>query len=185
METKKIEQPRKYPLFHRILHALIALGVLYQFTKVLGRAPEGSAIAEFYSTLPNWHGNVGITVMLLVLIKLAFIGYKKLTGGENTIYNIKRSTPIVVGHIFLNVTLIAVPVTAACYIISKGYPLRAFGMVLVAGGQELPAAMASLFSFLGSLHSPFALAMIVLVLGHIAMAIKHIATKDKELVSML
>ena len=81
--------------------------------------------------------------------------------------------------------MIITPITAACFIISKGYPIKVFGLQLIAGGQVMSESMANCVATLGSLHSPFALLMILMVLGHITMAIKHRVQKDPKLLKMI
>lgn len=173
-----------YPMFHRILHHLIAFGILFQFTKVLGRATEGSIVWNFYKSIPNWHGSFGVIIMVLVITKLIYAIVSKIRGNGNTIYDVKRSLSVKIGHTLLNLFMFITPFTAACFIISKGYPIKVFGLQLLAGGQVLPEMLAKCVANLGSLHSPFAIILMVLVIGHIGMAVIHKLRKDDSLAKM-
>lgn len=172
----------KYNLTHRILHYLIAIGVLFQFTKVLGRADDGSIFYTIYEMIPSWHSSIGGIVMLLLIAKLIVIGIAKVSK-SNPAYSVKRTMPVKIGHIALNVVLFAVPLTAMAFMVSKGYPLQIFGFELL-GYVDLSPSTASFLRTVGSAHSPLSLALIVLVFGHIGFALNHKIKGDPTSISM-
>src|SRR5690606_17811359 len=73
------------------------------------------------------------------------------------------------GHIALYVGLVLMPLTGISIMIGNGYGLKAFGMQLVAPGAEIEW----LATFGGVIHSPLAWLLVLLVIGHVAMALWH------------
>src|SRR5690554_1179645 len=86
------------------------------------------------------------------------------------------------GHIALYVGLVLLPVSGISIMVGNGYGLEAFGLQIVPAGPEIPW----LATFGGVLHSPVAWLMVMLVIGHIVMALWHgLVRKDGVLQRML
>src|SRR5690625_7793696 len=86
------------------------------------------------------------------------------------------------GHGLLYLAMLLMPVTGISILIGGGYGLTAFGVELIAGGDEIPW----LSSFGGTLHSPVARLVLVMIIGHAGLAfVHHFAKKDGVLQRML
>ena len=74
------------------------------------------------------------------------------------------------------------PITGMLYVAGNGFPVKAFGMTLISGSGTETGWMLTL----GALHSPLAWILLILVIGHVAMAlIHHFVKKDDVLQRML
>ena len=77
--------------------------------------------------------------------------------------------------------MVLMPVTGMLTMIGDGYGLTVFGMELVAGGDEIPW-----MATVGSLHSPIAWGLLVLIAGHAGIALlHHFVKKDGVLRRMI
>src|SRR5690606_3449812 len=115
-------------------------------------------------------------IMLLVIIRLVWAIKQK--------DNRPRSEPVALvkaGHGLLYLGMLVMPITGVMYLLGKGYGLKVFGMQLIARGEGVEW-MASL----GSLHSPIAWLLLLLIAGHVGMALlHHFVKKDDTLKRML
>lgn len=163
----------RYSCVSRFFHWAIAALVLFQFLKLGDRIADGAhAIGEM---IKPFHGSIGVVILVVAIMRLLWNWLDK----EN---NPKTDRHVAIYHNLLYCLLIAVPVSALCLMIGKGYGLKVFGLQLVERSGETTSWMASV----GSLHSPLAILMAVMVAGHAFMAIyHHCIKKDNTLKRML
>lgn len=155
--------PQRYDAISRTFHWVMAFLIAWQLLKVFDRIDEGEHWIG--QTLVPAHVSIGILLLVLVALRIAWAVKQKD----------RRPAPVPpmagagrAGHFLLYVALVLQPITGILYMIGNGHGLNAFGIDLVAEGEEV-AWMASL----GSLHSPIAWTLLVLIVGHIGMALYH------------
>jgi len=85
------------------------------------------------------------------------------------------------GHGLLYLGMLVLPITGVMIMIGKGYGLDPFGIELVAGSENEIAWMAAI----GSIHSLIAWALLILVAGHIAMALYHRFVKKDDVMQRM
>ncbi|MEP3561546.1 MAG: cytochrome b/b6 domain-containing protein [Marinobacter sp.] len=77
--------------------------------------------------------------------------------------------------------MLLMPLSGMTVMLGGGHGINAFGLQLVPEGEEIAWASA-----LGSVHSPLAWVLTVLIIGHIGMAlIHHFIKRDDTLNRML
>lgn len=165
--------PSKYSCVARFFHWAIALLVFFQFLKFSDRIAEG---AHFVSQgIKPYHGSIGVVILIMVSLRLIWRWYDK----ENLPETEKAAR---LYHRLLYVLLFLVPISAISLMIGKGYGLKVFGLQIVQRSEEGISWLASI----GSLHSPMAILMGIMVFGHAFMALHHhFVKKDEVLKKML
>lgn len=168
------DTPQRYGTLSRLLHWGMALLIGWQLLKMFDRINDGEHWVG--QTLVPWHVSIGALIMLLVIIRLVWAIKQK--------DNRPRSEPVALvkaGHGLLYLGMLVMPITGVMYLVGKGYGLKVFGMQLIARGDGVEW-MASL----GSLHSPIAWLLLLLIAGHVGMALlHHFVKKDDTLKRML
>lgn len=169
----------RYGTVSRLLHWGMALLVIWQALKLFDRINDGEHWIG--QVLVPWHVSVGTLIGVLVIVRIAWA----LRNRDNRppappppfLGMLARA-----GHIALYVGLVLMPLTGISIMIGNGYGLKAFGMQLVAPGAEIEW----LATFGGVIHSPLAWLLVLLVTGHVAMALWHgLVRKDGVLQRML
>ena len=144
-------------LFHWGMGALIA----WQMLKFFDRIDDGEHWVG--QTLVSWHVAIG-TLLLLIVARIAWANSQKNNRpGQNP----ATATLVWIGH-FLMYAAMLLPITGVLYLVGNGYGWSAFGMQLIAEGPEIPWMIS-----VGSLHSPIAWLLLVMVVGHIGVALQH------------
>lgn len=159
----RAERQERYDGVSRFFHWSMALLVVWQFLKFFDRIDEGEHwVGE---TLVPWHISIGTLLLVLVTLRIFWAARQKD----------KRPAPdpamaflIKAGHFLLYAGLVLLPVTGIMAMVGGGYGLSAFGIPLAAEGDEVPWMAA-----IGGLHSPIAWSLLILVVGHIGMALVH------------
>lgn len=170
------DSKERYGTVTRLLHWGIALLVGWQLLKIFDRVDDGEHWIG--QTLVPWHVSIGTLLLVLVLVRLAWARSQRNHRPEQD-----PATAFVVkaGHALLYVGMVLMPVTGILTMVGKGKGLTAFGMQLLAKGDEIPW-MANV----GSLHSPIAWGLLVLIAGHAGIALlHHFVKKDGVLQRML
>lgn len=154
----------RYDGFTRLLHWLMSLLILLQFAKFFDRINDGEHWLGETVVGPT-HISFGLVLLLLIVIRIAWLWR---TRGMRPAY-VGRTAPLAkLGHFLLYFAMLLMPLLGICYMIGKGYGLTFFGTRLVQKGPEIDWAIA-----IGSLHSPLAWSLLILVLGHTAAAFYH------------
>lgn len=167
----------RYGVITRLLHWGMAFFVLWQGLKFFDRIGDGEHwVGE---TLVSWHVSIGALLLVLVILRLIWTAKQK----ENRPVNDPAVDMLSkLGHRLMYVLLVLMPITGMLYVVGNGFPLSAFGVQLVAARGTETGWMLSL----GALHSPMAWILLVMVIGHVGMAlIHHFVKKDGVLQRML
>jgi cytochrome b561 len=154
----------RYGTVTRIFHWVMALLVIQQFFKLADRINDGEHWLG--NTFGSWHISLGASVLVLVVLRAIWARRTKARRPQHT-----GASAVWVkgGHFLLYACMFLMPVTGLLYMLGKGYGLKLFGTQVLAKTGVTTEWMASL----GSLHSPLSWLFVVLVLGHIGMALLH------------
>jgi cytochrome b561 len=166
MKLQWRDKPERYGLVTRLLHWLMALLLLWQFTGMalrllLGRTP----LMGFWV---GTHQSIGTVLLALILLRLlwAWIGRGRRPGQPRT--SAGRAARL--GHAALYALMAVIPALALLRAFGNGRGYAFFGhqMVPRTGLRiEWMAAPADL------LHAKLAWLLLALILGHAAMALVH------------
>lgn len=153
----------RYGVMSRLLHWGMALLFAWQFTSATAHwlFPDTPFEAFFWST----HYPVGVLLLTLVILRAIW-----------ALVNASLRPPslsfmAMLGHLALYSLMIAVPTIAIIRQYGSGRSLEVFGITLMSGfeGEEI-----TWMTVLGGLlHGELGWALLVLIAGHIVMAILH------------
>jgi len=170
------DSPERYGTLTRALHWLMAALVAWQLLKLGDRIAGGEHWVG--QTLVPWHVSIGVLLLVLIVARLAWAVSQR---GQRPQPDPAMALAVKAGHGLLYASLVLMPVTGIMVMLGGGYGVNAFGVQLVAKGEELGWAAA-----LGSLHSPLAWLLTALVIGHVGMALlHHFVKRDETLKRML
>ena len=150
------------------LHWSIGIALLGEiaFGLVLDQiAPRGTAAR---SGVINLHKSIGIILGVLIVVRIAWRLAHARPSWPKTM-SVRRQRAAHLGHVALYVCMLVAPL--AGYLGSNLSPhgVRFFGVVLAPWGPDWPAA----YAFLLRLHDASTYALLALVVGHVAMALRH------------
>ena len=78
--------------------------------------------------------------------------------------------------------LVILPITGVMFLVGLGYGWNFFGLQLISAGPKIPW----MASFAGSVHSPLAWIFLIMVIGHVGMALfHHFVKKDGVMKRMM
>ncbi len=167
----------RYGSLSRLFHWGMAILIVWQGMKFFDRINDGEHWVG--QTLVPWHTRIGS--ILLVLIVLRFF-WAFIQRNNRPIQDPATAGLVKLGHSLLYLVTLLMPVSGILYMVGRGYGWRPFGLEIIARGPEIPW-MATLG---GSLHSPLAWTLLVLVVGHVGMSLyHHFVKKDDVLRRML
>ncbi len=165
----------RYGGITRLFHWGMGLLVIWQFMKFFDRLGDEHWVAE---NLVSWHISIGSVLLVLIVLRLIWAATQKNNRPEQdpaTAFLVKA------GHGLLYLNMLLLPIAGVLYMVGKGYGLSPFGIQLVAKGEGI-----GWMATLGSLHSPLAWSLLVLVIGHVGIALTHhFVKKDGVLRRML
>lgn len=127
----------------------------------------------------SWHISIGSLLLLLIVLRIIWAFTQKNNRPEQD-----PATALLVkaGHGLLYLCMLLLPITGLMIMIGNGYGWSPFGKQLVARGATDIEWMATL----GSVHSLIAWTLLILVVGHVGMALLHqLVKKDGVLRRML
>src|SRR5690606_966579 len=167
----------RYGKVTRTLHWVMAVLVFWQFLKFFDRIRDGEHwIGE---TLVPWHVSIGCVIFLLVILRAIWAAKQRDNRPEN---DPAVAALAKLGHRLLYASMVLLPITGVLYIVGRGYGVKAFGIQLISGSGTETAWMQTV----GSLHSPIAWLLLIMVIGHVAAALwHHFVKKDGVLQRML
>lgn len=163
-----------------LLHWLVAFGLTGTF--VLGFYMEGLPFSPDKLKLYSWHKWAGVTLLVLVLARLAWrVTHRPpelpLTMGPSA------RLAAHVGHAVLYFLMFAIPVSGWLMSSAKGVPVVWFGIVPL---PDLVSKDKELGDLLQNAHVIFNYTLLVAVAGHVAAALQHhFIKKDQILARML
>lgn len=163
------DNPTSYGSITRIFHWVMAVLIGWQILKIFDRIADGEHWVG--QTLVPWHISVGTLLLALIIARIVWVAKQRVRPVQ------EPATALLVkaGHFLLYVGMAAMPVTGVLTMLGGGYGWTAFGIEIVAKGDKIPWA-----SSVGSLHSPIAWLLVVLIIGHIGMALLHHFIKKDE-----
>lgn len=169
-----LETQSKYSGLMMAMHWLMAIGILTAFGVGLYMVGiEGITPAKL--RLYNWHKWLGVTLLTLVAARMFIKLSSKQPAyprhwGRNAVRMAKA------GHWALYVLMFAVPTFGYLFSLAAGFPVVWFGVIELPVLIEKNAQMKDLYKLL---HELSAKLLVLLVVGHVGMVIKH-QWKDRE-----
>ena len=160
----KGDSKERYGSISRFFHWAMALLIGWQVLKFFDRIEDGEHWVG--QTLVPWHISIGSLLLVLIVLRLIWAARQKNNRPEQdpaTAFLVKA------GHGLLYAGMLLMPITGIMTMIGNGYGWTVFGIQLVARGGEEIGWMASI----GSLHSPIAWLLLILIVGHIGIALLH------------
>lgn len=153
----------RYGTISRLFHWGMAFLIAWQLLRFFDRISEGEHWVG--RNLVPWHVSIGSLLLLLVVLRIAWALTQKDRRPEQD-----PATAVLVraGHLLLYAAMVLMPMTGAMTMVGKGYGWSPFGIELVAKGEKIPWMAA-----LGSVHSPLAWLLLIMVAGHIGVALFH------------
>lgn len=179
-----MQKTSKYPLSLRIVHWLSFLLILALV--ILGYSMTNRSGANIWDATTNalyaWHKALGFMMLMIVGVRIAVRAYSPRTSAPQSLPLTQRKL-IQVVHFSLYMLLIAVPLFGWAGV-------TAFPALITLGGYNLPAMPGvpvdqSLAKRLLEIHGTLAIALVVLALGHIAAALKHLLIDNDGIFSRI
>jgi cytochrome b561 len=148
-------------------HWLIALLILGQL--VLGTIAEGYRLSPLKLDLFVWHKSIGITILLLVILRFAWRLYNPPPAVPAGIpaweTNLAR-----IGHALLSLLMFALPLTGWWVSDTTRIPFKAFWLVPM---PDLIAADRDMSDLAADVHGVLTKLLLLVVVIHIAAALRH------------
>ncbi len=172
----KTDSKQRYGAISRIFHWGMAFLIGWQVLKIFDRIDDGEHWVG--QTLVPWHISIGTLVLALVVLRILWATKQR---GRRPEQDPATAFLVNAGHFLLYAGMVLMPVTGIMTMGGNGYGLNVFGMQLIAQGEEI-AWMAKL----GSVHSPIAWILVILIAGHAGIALlHHFVKKDDVLRRMI
>lgn len=161
------DSPAGYGAVTRALHWGMAALFAWQFLSAILRVgAKDTAIAGLFWTT---HYSVGFTLWLLVLVRgawgLANLAHRPRHAGPKAF-----ATAAKLGHLTLYLLMTLVPTLAILRAVGSGRGLTVWGLELVPRGGEANPLLTAPGN---ALHGLLGWALLVMILGHVAMALYH------------
>lgn len=171
------DSAQRYGSISRIFHWGMAVLLVWQGLKFFDRINDGEHWVG--QTLVPWHVGIGSVLLLLVALRIIWAISQR---NNRPVQNPATAALVKIGHFLLYAGMALLPVTGVMYLVGNGYGWSPFGMQLIAKGPEIEW-MANLG---GTLHSPVAWLLLIMVIGHVGIALIHqFVKKDGTLDRML
>src|SRR5690554_195919 len=171
------DSKQRYGGITRLFHWGMGLLIIWQFLKFFDRINDGEHwVGE---NLVSWHISIGSLLLLLIVLRIIWAFTQKNNRPEQD-----PATALLVkaGHGLLYLAMLLLPITGVMIMIGNGFGWAPFGMEIVAGDGPEIGWMATL----GSVHSLIAWSLLILVIGHVGIALlHHFVKKDGVLRRML
>jgi len=158
----KMDTRERYGSVTKIFHWSMTLLIGWQLLKFFDRIADGEHWVG--QTLVPWHISIGSLLLLLIAARLVWVARQRVRPAQDP----AMAFFVKAGHGLLYAGMAAMPVTGILTMVGGGYGWTAFGIELVAKGDKVPW-----MSAVGSLHSPIAWLLAILIAGHIGMALLH------------
>jgi len=166
----------RYGLISKIFHWAMGLLIMWQLLKLGDRIADGEHWIG--QTLVPWHISIGTLLLVLIVLRIIWAAKQRK---QRPVQNPATALLVKTGHFLLYAGMVLMPLSGVALMVGKGYGLKAFEIQLIARGEEI-----SWLAQLGSLHSPISWILLILILGHIGIAlIHHFVKRDDTLKRML
>ena len=169
------DSPRRYGTLSRLLHWSMALCFAVSFTTAA--VHYFAAKSPLDQLLFPSHKPVGALLMLLVVLRILW----SLANAVRRPSSISAAARW--GHRALYLLMVAVPCIALMRQFGSGRAFAPFGLPLMADRPD--ARIGWMIDLGGLLHGELGWVLFALVVGHVAMAIRHRGTQDHVLPRMI
>lgn len=166
----KNDTKERYGTVSRIFHWGMAVLISWQLLKLFDRINDGEHWVG--QTLVPWHLSIGTLLLLLVVLRIIWAAKQRR---HRPVQNPATAMLVKAGHGLLYLGMLLMPITGIMYMVGSGYGLKAFGIQLAAEGGEVPWMVSA-----GSLHSPIAWILLIMIVGHIGIALLHHFVKKDD-----
>jgi len=166
-DSNEVTRPQQYTGTAKVLHWLVALLIIGLFA--LGQYMSDLSMSPRKLQLYSWHKWFGVTVFLLVLIRLGW----RLTHQPPPLpaQMLKwQRTASHIGHAALYVLMLAIPLSGWLMSSAKGYQTVWFGVLPL---PDLLGKDKQLGDMLAELHGALNGLMMLIVVIHALAALKH------------
>jgi cytochrome b561 len=171
--TGDAEANSGYTMVAKSLHWLMAVMLLGLFG--LGLYMADLPLSPEKLQLYSWHKWAGVTFFLLVWLRLLWrVSHRPPPFPVQMLAAQQRAAHL--GHLALYVFMLAIPLSGWLMSSAKGFQTVWFGVVPL---PDLIEKNRELGEILVLVHKGFGIALMILVIGHIAMALKH-QFKDRD-----
>ncbi|MBS0379347.1 MAG: cytochrome b [Proteobacteria bacterium] len=171
---------RRWGAIAQLFHWLIVLGIVAQFT--LATLFDDLPAGPKKLTLLARHKSIGITILVLVALRLTWRGMNATPELPGTLKPYER-TLAKVTHVLLYVLLFLVPLSGWLMSSARGFPVSWFGMFQL---PDLVPKNKALYDALVTTHGILAWALGLVATLHLLAALKHhFVLKDDVLRRML
>lgn len=157
--------PAGFSLFARLLHWLMAIGIVAMLFVGVGMV---ASVSERHQWLMQIHKPLGVALLALVCIRLGTRLYKGVPSLPAGMPAWQRQAALA-SHVLLYALMFAMPLIGWAMVSAGGYPVTV-------GGWQLPAIAptdAAWFSWLRGAHRYLAFLLFATVLLHLAAALFH------------
>ena len=151
----------------RSFHWLVAVLIVVQFG--LGKVAEGMSASPSKIDLFVWHKSIGVTVLLLVVLRLVWRLADPPPVHPATIPP-RETKMAAAGHFLLYVLMFAVPISGWFASDASRIPFKAFFAVPM---PDLVEANRSLQDLAAGVHEALTTTLLAVVLIHVAAALRH------------
>lgn len=158
----------RYGRITRFFHWGMTVLIGWQLLKFFDRIDDGEHWIG--QTLVPWHVSIGILLLALVVLRILWAAKQRTNRPE---HDPSTAFAVKAGHSLLYAGMALLPLTGLFTMLGNGYGLKVFGIQLAAKGAEIPWMID-----VGSLHSPIAWIMLILIAGHVGMALLHHFVKN-------
>ena len=172
--------PRRWGAIAQLLHWLIVLFIVAQFTlaTLFEQLPAGAKKL----TLLSRHKSIGITILVLALVRLAWRWSNPTPTLPDTLKPYERALARLT-HALLYVLLFAVPLSGWLMSSARGFPVSWFGFLQL---PDLVPKNKVLYEALLTTHGILAWTLGIVATVHLVAALKHhFVLKDDVLRRML
>ena len=176
-----LDSNTKFGTISKLLHWLSAL-VIFALFGVGFWMVDLNYYSEWYRTAPHWHKSIGILLLALTLVRIA---WKVITVSPKPISTHSSKTRVVtkLGHLALYGILLIILTSGYLISTADGRAIAVFGWFEVASLGEL---IANQEDIAGSIHQYAAYSLMAIVGIHILAALKHhFIDKDDTLRRMI
>jgi cytochrome b561 len=159
----------RYDRIAMTLHWVVAIGVLAQIALGLWMIDIPKLPAGVRASWFNLHKSIGMTLGVLVVVRLAWRLTHRPPALPSTIprWQVKAAEA---SHFLLYACLVTMPLAGYLGSIFSGYPIRYFGLLMPGWGWKDDA----LKEFFSSAHLVTAVLFISLITLHVLAALKHL-----------
>jgi len=169
----------RYDIFARGLHWLMAVLILGLLA--LGLYMDDLPLTPAKLQLMSWHKWAGVTVFLLVLLRLAWRATHRPPAFPSTMSRPVRALAHA-GHLSLYALMVGIPLSGWLMSSAKGFQTVWFGVLPI---PDLVGRDARLGDLLQWVHWALNMALIALLVGHVAAVLwHHFILKDSTLSRM-